>query len=92
MTPYITKRHINCCLSQLPRLTQVRPRMTTLGNADRETKDTVHQWDVSAMDTASACGGNRAGVRGRCNPGSRLCLHPSFLGNTTLLAAGGASP
>ena len=26
------------------------------------------------------------------NPGSRLCLHPSFPGNMTLLVAGGASP
>ena len=64
MTPYVTEWHINCHLGQLPRLTQVRRRTTTLGNADRENKDAVHHWAVSAVDTAGACGGDRAGVRG----------------------------
>ena len=53
MIPCITKEHVNCCLSQFLRLTQVRPRTTTLGNADSENKDTVHHRDVSAMDTAA---------------------------------------
>lgn len=64
MIPCITEEHVNCCLSQFLRLTQVRPRTTTLGNADSENKDTVHHRDVSAMDTAGARGGDRAGVRG----------------------------